>query len=1401
MVALMSRLKVALMAGVGLACSQAVFAGPGPEYRYGELWWDEYLADDGTELLLHFGASQSGTRAEIGTIVRARKSEEKALDDALEGVGNGDWEDMPAPALRAELGLPPVDESGLAPGMVADYSNRRRLLTVPSGFRIVPDGRFGTGLACDGTGTWTVPMARPQSMECWVKVPALPSREACVLSAGGDEARLLLRPDGRFELRLRKPHGNPNRETLPPAAITVIEARTAEIVAPDAILAGVWTHVAAVSIPHPAPANTGSWEAALLVNGNPVASYLSEGGNQYEFFGARNADLVVGNAAVGGQAVAGVLDEVRVSTAARTFYTRPVLEGRDPTATRPLQFDRPWFRADGTVVHASFDQDLRLDRSPAGSPDRLDVALHGAEFQGLLAEGIRGKACTVDPELAFVRVPLAGMDARRGSLEFWLRPQNWDDCTGYWHHSPPSGKDLSVARIVGDDGKVVLDVTLPRAHNIERQRVPLDPGHWSHVVAVWDEKGWGVYVDGKVLNGKRREPQLVTTMALRHVEFGVPGAVTVSRGAKPRIDIDEVVGYRVSLRSDEVAQARRRWLGALEPIPLYQATFEYKSSLRRLEFAIVPLLAEGVTAVSASVSLLDSRQGRVAAGPVESTELRDNAFRAVVSDGTEIPYGTYQLQFQLRDVRGAVLAEGRKDWDFVEEPWRHCTAGILDTVPEPWTPIQVQGDRIETRMTTYRLGANGLPTGVLADGVELLAAPFELREAGRAMSGRITVPVEGPATEKRWEAEFAGTTCDVTVRCRIEYDGMVRYELHVRPKGPLAPLAFAMPVQRGLATHWLAYPVGARGPSTGRVGEAEGVVVTSRADPAPAALWRQYQTERKNRADLTWDQFWQPLRAERQAYGFYTHVDVGNLDRGLWWFCDNAAGWAQSKTQGAVELVREGEAVELVLNVVAEAGATVSGAPVVFGVLPHPARPLPTKYRLYQRVAADVDAAACDVFDAFYPWPMDPRSRSMNVYPAPDPKRPADGPSWDYAERCVPSMKSCKAQGLRTLYLSKAYFSCRVGAYDNWEWRSGEGTTVSLTPSFVNYLCWEMDEWLKRDIWDAIYLDECYEHPARNVEAGFSVRLPDGSEQPGVTNFQFRDLMKRWRNLFTAHGRVPVLLAHHTYSWQYQGLVFCDAVLDGENRPIVSLSSRDWIDSTSQTQFEVVQNGRRWGMASFYMPFISEGGFDNKTRSQYPKWQWRMARQAQSQFAHYETATVYEGQGAFVYRDYWKALLGWGVGDVERASFHPYWDTRRYLSLEAPDDDTLVSLYRQTGKALVIASNRRREPATLRITLAPDVLGLRSGFAARDLDPTLRPPPGDDYIQGENSKQGRASRDALLEQGVHDGWTDPGLATGLDLEAPEERSAAAEEALRPRVDGTVLVLTVRGRDYRVIALE
>ena len=1407
-IATMTRTRLATLISLSAFAIAATpaHAGKGPRYSYGQPWWLEYTSDKETALLLHFGPPTASAGEHLVKKLEAQKKEDELLSpESVKSDAGGKSPGPELPSISIEdMKLAVVDDRNVPVDTVLDYSDARRRLTLGEGLAVIPGGRFGAGLQCTGKGALKTVVQNPAMGECSFRIAAYPARTNCLMSFADDEARLVLRPDGRLELKLRKPHGIPNAKRLAPEAIQALMQKDASVVSPEPMPTNEWVHVAIWNKPHPAPGDTSPFDARLTVNGTDVAWFMSEGGNHYqEFLGRQATPFVLGNNASGTEGFTGQIDEVRVSAIARDLYERPAMPWRDAAAARPLQFDRPFFRSDGTVFHASLDKGLKLDRDSAGAGD-IQVDLHGNALDGILVDGIRGRGWLMDPDIGFARVPLKGMTARAGALEFWLRPVNWDDLTGYWQHSPPDKLHLSVARLVTRDTsgaeKPVFNVTLPRAFNLERARVPVDPGHWLHMALVWDEGGWGLFVNDKVISGARREPGVNLDAGLAYAEFGVSDRVTGADGKAPRIEIDEVVGYRSHLRADEVAQAHKRWMGKLDPIPLYNDSFQYKWSLSKLEFELIPLLPEGVVPASCRVALHDMKdESKPLIGPLESTKLDKDAFRFVLSEGKPLPYGRYQFRFEVRDPQGKAVAEGRRDWKFEEEPWRNCRAGILDKTPPPWTPIRAEGRTVATRMTAYTLGDDGLPAQIRADGEDILAAPFHLTEDDQPLAGKMAALGPSRDVDADWESAFSGKTCDIAVKCRAEYDGMIRYELALKPKGKVARLSFVMPLKAAYAKRMLYYPMGDRGVSTGTIGTNDAKYLESRvADFAPK-VWRDYVQARDKDPGLKWETFWEPIKEKHEGYGFFGHVDINDMNRGLFWFCDNAAGWWQSPKVSAIEIVRKGEVVSLVLNLVAEPVEYASTRPIVFGILPHPARPVPEKYRLFNRVSSAEDPRACDIYDAFYPWAMDPRDHSMKLYPAVDPKRPEAGPSWDYAERCSPLMKATKPKGLRTMYLSRAWFSCRAGAYDGWEWRSGTTSEASLTPYFNNYLCWEMNEWIGRDIWDAIYLDECYEEPAENLEAGFSVLLPDGKPQLGVCNFMFRDLMKRWRNIFTAHGKEPMLIAHHTHSWQYQGLVFCESCLDGENSPIVSLQSRDWIDSTSKERFEAIQNARLWGISTFYMPFIAEGGFDNKEKSQFPRWQWRMARQAQSEFAHYETATVYEGQGSQVYKAYWKDLLGWGAGPTS-VTFHPYWDNAKYVQAEGQGGDTLVSFYRKPGGVLLIASNRRKADCTVRVALDLAALGLKSPPAAKSLDGSFEPAAGDDFTGAASVE--KETRQLLEKADLPDMRDKPDDKQVEDLLAnPDEAEAKRRAAWAPRFEGATLIVPVRAKDYRVITLE
>lgn len=1018
---------------------------------------------------------------------------------------------------------------------------------------------------------------------------------------------------------------------------------------------------------------------------------------------------------------------------------------------------------------------------------RLD--LQGQKADGLRVDGVRGKGWRVDPLIGFPRFPLAGLNALDGSLEFWVRPVNWDNFTGYWSHSPPKELNLSVARFYGTDKrdgttKLFMQVTLPRAHNLEHGQPPIDPGHWNHIMVTWsrgDLQRAFIYLNGKwFARIFRADPDALKQIEPAYVEFGVTNKVTVKDMERPLIEIDEVAGYNYRLSNDEIRQANRRWMGPLEEIKLFECSTSYKFSIANLEFSLKPKLPHGIEPDRLKLTLL--RGDRPLLGPFDAKVEKGQA-HVLLSAGKPVPYGTYRFKFQVTDTKGKVVIDDHKDWVFEREPWRGCRAGTRTKTPAPWTPVKISRTAVETRMTRYALGTDGLPTAIYADGEDLLAGPVQLVEDGAPMKGGELETLGSNDVDASWRAAFTGRTCDVAMRCRAEYDGMVRYELRLSPKGKVGRIAFVMPFKAAHATRFMYNVAGRTGVSTGGVAGEDGMFLSSRLPEYWSAQWR---AKRGRKAAGV------PEFKDYRAWAFLTQIDLNDMNRGLYWFADNAAGWWQSQAVDAQTVSRRGDVVTLTCNLVSEPAELTDPKPIVFGILPHPARPLPAQYRLYERVSAKVDPKACSIFDAFKPWPLDPRTHSMKLYPAPDPDKPGDpSPSWAYAERCKPHMRAAKPDGYITMYLSKYWFSCRAGAYDGWEWRGGPTGQATLSQSFVDYLCWEMNEWIGRGIFDAIYLDECYEAPSRNVEAGQAVRLPDGSVQPGCTLWGYRQLMKRWRNIFTQHGQTPMLLGHHTRAYMYCGNVFADAMLDGEGHPTITANSRDFVDSLAPHRAEVIQNGRMWGVTPFFMVSIWEGGLaKGKGYNPHVRWAWRMARGAMSVLAHFENGTAYTDQGASVYRDYWHDVLRWGAGDPA-VPFRSYWNNARFVRVEGQGKDVLVSFYQKPGQILLIASNRTDKPREIRVKLDLAALGLKGRLKVVDWDTGYKPADGLDIERAKAEKEVTTKLKDFNLDGVEQD------AEFLDTLTERKKKAASV----PRVEGDVLILPTRAKDFRVVSVE
>jgi hypothetical protein len=1447
----MNQLKLVLILSFALVLSSLHSARP-VRYRYGDAWWFEYEADYSTALLLHFGKAQRKAARELAkevTKTREKKKSENLFEKELteledaedkEEVGATDFQVAQPESLKKVRR--PIDDENVTQDVVLDYGDNRRRFQITRGLKKAPGGRFGDALHCSGEGAlvcrklkFASPLAdnqnrtsSGQSLECWIKIEAYPERESCIWwiqapkeTSGG---RLLLLSDGRLELKLLHPHGNVSNR-LTAEQRDLILAKDPRIISPEPIPLNEWIHIACYNDP-PVVQGAGSpFRPRLRFNGIEMAYYLSEVNNGHNFLGRiGEGTLIIGNSDTGDQGFKGLIDEVRLSTKRRLYYDRPLLPWVDKTLKRDLKFDKPYFLDSGTLFHASLDGELKYDlrATPRGKYQDTDITinLEGKSVEDMKVDGIRGRGWIIDPNIALPKLSIEGLDARKGAFEFWLRPENWDNFTGLWpgqRAEPPM--HFSVVRFFGKDKrdgatKKFMEVSLPRVRRNDGGRFAIDPGHWNHYVARWNQgaKSGTLFGNGRGMQSVwRAGAEIIENVEPTYAEVGVPHKnIVCNRNLPPLINVDEFVAYNYPLTSDEIRQAMRRWKQVLEPIRTHERSLRYKYSIGRLEFSLQTKLPHDVVPARAAVRLVDAN-GRTRLGPFEQPVENKKAFFRLC-DRQPLPHGKYQVNYQVFDAKGKVVIDDVKNWNFAKEPWRDNRIGILTETPPPWTPVKISESVVETRMTRYELGGNGLPKAIFADGVNLLAGPIRFVEDGKAMRGRLVEIVGSKNVEASWRSRLEGKTCDIDVLNTVEYDGMIRYEIEIKPKGYLAaerqdheeklvaerqdhigPIVFEIPMKSELTTRWMFNASGTTGVRTGIVPSADGEFLSSRHPGFWVADWLARRSRGKKE---------RPKWQEWQSYGFLTQWDLNDMNRGLYWFADHAGGWWQSKKQSAQQFIRDGKATIIRSNLIVEATDYKPGQPIVFGMIPHPARPLDPGFRKLERISQEEGPKLCQAYgSAFKPWPDDPRTHSMKLFPAPDPKKIGDdSSSWEYAERCIPGMKNVQPYGYRSMYLSNYWFSCRAGAYDGWEWRGGPTSQVTHSKSFVDYLCWEMNEWIGRDIFDAIYLDECYEAPSRNVEAGQAILLPDGSVQAGVTLWGFRDLMKRWRNIFHQHGKTPMFTCHLTRSMMYCGMTFVDSYLDGEGHPTITARSRDFVGALSLQRAEVLQNGRMWGIIPAFMASIWEGGLgQGKGWNPHKRWSWRMARGAMSVLAHFENAVTYTDQGGAVYRNYWNDVLKWGAGEMS-VPFHPYWLNSKYLHVEGQGKDTLVSFYQKEGRILLIASSRRKEDREIKIKLNLAALGLdNKKVAVKQWDTGYPPAEGEDVLskaQLAELKKIKAPVTNLLDGGAagESEFEEEG-----DLIEELEESEGGKDT--PRLEGNVLILPTRARDFRMVSVE
>jgi len=1231
------------------------------------------------------------------------------------------------------------------------------------GAQVVTDaGRFGGGLVLDGTGF----------ADCPIPYHALLHTEnGFTLDFWFRRQRGTTAPDTELLVMIPDPDGNPLLTVRIEAGerVTLVAGADAKLAVPLGGAPDRWRHAM----------------LAVSASGGRVTGRITEVTLGVDQHRATDDDPIWFNAltsrfgrvlTVGGghrqQGLRGTLDEVRLQRGRRHFYPHALhLAQRDPAFVE-VPVAPPFFRNDDVALRMRFNGALEPE---AGAGLRARGKADARSFK----PGIRGQALDLS-RIDQADFALANADLfpnLTGTVEFWMRPLDWNNFyVGNFH-----GTDVQRMPLLGlippdalrynqeSRGRPTQSIRVPLGRSGSETRfalwTPLHPGTWTHVlISAWgrDRRQNTVYLNGVPARQVRVEFSDSLRVLGRHArrdddKFG-PGELVFEPSGTL---IDELSVYPWAMDGEEAWNAYARWLpdaqDHMRPLPPFNVEFRYAAhswhNRDRLVMRVFWLPIDGARIAGVEAILRD------AAGTVlhtsERQELDDTGntrFRAYV----ELPFGHYQAQFRAYDADGKLLGEEQAAYERVRPEWYENTLGLERTVPDPWTPMQVEGSTVRLWGRELTLGPGGLPATLTTLEIPVLATPVTMTVSGPAgatvLSGSDITFTETADDRVAWRATLTGGGLRAELDAWMEFDGLLYWAVNLLPEGKADSAR--------IETLHVDFPMN---PENAAQLIANGSGNTRRS-------WDiRFVPEGQGRV---WDGLTsQPANFDRALKNFLPHIWVGGDIAGLYFGGDNDQGWTVNDEldSPAQEVRRQDNAVVYRMNVIREStDIGVDGHRFHFAVHPTPAKPAPEDWR--QRLRGG-------------PGTREPRYwfGAMDVFSGAnindDPENPGDGDMrlephcWEHATIQAAELRD--NVGLMILY-ANASWPKPGPAFQDWNhdmWaRSGR---IAWTPEFEDYAVWAYHEYIKRGIADAIYVDNAAVGGTFSL-ASTGYELPDGTRRMGFTALaQRRFLMRLWR-LFLAAGKVPDIGLHMTYGYRVPLFSFARYVYNGE-----VFDKGNFMDVWPPDRLRIMAGAEKWGVGVQWVTHEIRGSDE-----------YRAYFQNRALHGNYMAADVLSadipGNGLLQ-----AGLLAPGV------KVYPFWNSDQVLTLNAPAGANVVgTVYAHSDRVFVQVTNYEHAEHEVTMTLQAEQLLGTGEVIWRDSDPGLQPP--------EQKVASRKELQQLADTRSADSlFAGPALSDDLIEDLLDDTTPAERDMRRWTFDPNERParVVVRPRDFRIFEVR
>jgi hypothetical protein len=255
-------------------------------------------------------------------------------------------------------------------------------------------------------------------------------------------------------------------------------------------------------------------------------------------------------------------------------------------------------------------------------------------------------------------------------------------------------------------------------------------------------------------------------------------------------------------------------------------------------------------------------------------------------------------------------------------------------VPWPWTPVEEKNGTVSVWGRRYIFGGAPMPRSIETRGAELLAGPVELLL--RSSSRQVAWAAMTRQSNTGETVTFAGASQFAAVHTQVEFDGMMRFDVTLRPVGGMTGIEvmeLRIPVKPAFAT-----------------------LLTSGGIRTAVARHKIGDNEQGSLNDF--------FRGHPDgAMPFARDVMLLCEDRAIQWFAESDRGWENADSEKAIRVERAADRVTLVVSFIGRPVVLREPRTFTWGLIVTPVKPPVWKernaYNAHAGLESDLQGRTC----------------------------------------------------------------------------------------------------------------------------------------------------------------------------------------------------------------------------------------------------------------------------------------------------------------------------------------------------------------------------------------------------------------------------------------------------------